>query len=123
MYFADLCHHAGQVVLGMGDMMGGFGVTVEGLRAIRDLLGLSAADLTAMRASWDSATRDLGAVFATAECGKAFSEFQQHLFEGLGSRRDLLEGLAGAAGDSAAGYEGADSAGTQRFGVLESGLP
>lgn len=101
--------------------MGGFGVTLEGLRAVRDLLGLSAADVTATRASWDSATRNLGAAFATAECGQAFSEFQQHLFEVLTARRDLLEGLAVAAGDSATGYEAADSAGTQRFGVLGSG--
>lgn len=98
-----------------------FGVTPDGLRAVRDLLGLSAADVAATRGAWDSATRDLGVAFATAECGQAFLEFQQHLFESLGSRRDVLEGLALAAGDSATAYEGADGAEMQRFGLLESG--
>jgi len=69
------------------------------------VLGLATADLASTRRTWDSAPRDLRAAFATAECGQAFSEFHQHLFESLGSRRDLLEGLASAAGDSANAYE------------------
>ncbi|MFN2494645.1 MAG: hypothetical protein ABR608_01880 [Pseudonocardiaceae bacterium] len=101
--------------------MDGFGVTPEGLRAVRDLLELSAADLSGTRRSWDSATRDLGTAFATAECGQSFLEFQQHLFESLGSRREVLAGLALAAGDSAAAYAGADGAETHRFGLLGSG--
>ncbi|MGH3979184.1 MAG: WXG100 family type VII secretion target [Pseudonocardiaceae bacterium] len=102
--------------------MSGFDVTPEGLRTVRDLLGSSAADVTSTRGSWDSATRDLGAAFATAECGQAFSEFQQYLFESLGSRRELLEGLASAAGHSANDYESTDGTETQRFGSPGSGV-
>ena len=102
--------------------MGGFGVTPEGLRAVRDLLGLAAADVASTRGAWDSATRELHAAFATAECGQAFSEFQQHLFESLGVRRDLLESLASAAGDSANAYEDTDGTETQRLGSLGSWL-
>ena len=101
--------------------MDGFGVTPEGLRAVRDLLELAEADLSAMRGAWDGTTRDLGAAFATAECGRSFSEFQQHLFDSLGSRRDVLAGLASAAGDSAATYAGADGTESQQFGLLGSG--
>lgn len=101
--------------------MGGFGVTPGGLRAVRDLLGLLAVDVTSARRSWDSATRDLEAAFATAECGQAFAKFQQHLFETLGSRRELLDGLASAAGDSAATYTGTDDTETWRFGSLGGG--
>ena len=89
---------------------------------LRDLLGLAAADVASTHGAWDSATRDLRAAFVTAECGQAFSEFQQHLFESLGVRRDLLESLASAAGDSASAYEGTDGTETQRLGSLGSRL-
>ncbi len=103
--------------------MGGFGVASEGLRAVRDLLELAAADLSAVRGAWDGATRDLGAAFATADCGRSFSQFQQHLFDSLGSRRQVLTGLASALEDSAATYIGADGAESHQFGGLGSGSP
>ncbi len=75
--------------------MSGFGVTPEGLRAVRDPLVLAFADVASTRGSWDSATWEFRGAFATAECDQAFSEFQQHLFESLGSRWDLLAGQPG----------------------------
>lgn len=103
--------------------MGGFGVSPEGLRTVRNLLGLAADDVTSSRRTWDAGSRDAGRAFATVECGQAFVRFQQYVFDVLGARRDVLEGLALAAGDSAAGYESTDDAGAEQFGSSGWGLP
>lgn len=103
--------------------MGGFGVSSDGLRTVRNLLELAADDVTSIRRTWDVGSREAGGAFATAECGQAFVRFQQYVFDVLGAHRDALEGLALAAGDSVTGYESTDDAGAEQFGSAGQGLP
>lgn len=103
--------------------MGGFGVSPDGLRTVRNLLRLAADDVTSTQRTWDAGSREAGGAFATAECAQAFVRFQQYVFEVLGAHRDVLEGLALAAEDSATGYESTDDAGAEQFGSPGRGLP
>ncbi|SHF94264.1 hypothetical protein [Streptoalloteichus hindustanus] len=97
--------------------MDGFEVGRDDLRAMSDRLLLTTEDLRSVRGTWDSATVNGGAAFGTSDCGAAFTELQQRLFDALGQRVSRLGRLATSTVDSAAAYDHAESATARAFGA------